>query len=97
MSQKEMPTISLFGEDECAKWKENWEGMPEFQMEDQTSWNSVIVHFENREDMDKFSEIVGQKLTQKTQSIWFPEAEITRYANKRYTAQPTVEKNPNES
>ena len=92
MSQKELPTISLFGDDEYSKWSDLWQGMPEFNMEDLAPWNSVIVHFESREDMDNFSKLVQQKITTKTQSLWHPEAEITRYANKRYVGNTSKEK-----
>jgi len=75
---------SLFDLEEFNKWKEEWKDMPEFDHEDLSPIKSIIVHFETLEDMRKFSKIVDQKLTPKTQSIWYPEAEINRYANKRY-------------
>jgi len=76
---KESNQISLlddFGVEES--WKEHWKSMPEFKQEDLTSYKSIIVHFENEGDYKKFSELIGQKLTYKTRSIWFPEAEIGR-------------------
>lgn len=63
---------------------EHWRGMPEFKQEDQTSYQSIHVHFKSAEDRNDFAELVGQKLTEKTRSIWYPEAEIERYADKRY-------------
>ena len=35
----------------------------------------LIVNFLNLEDYYRFSELMGQKLTEKTNSIWFPESE----------------------
>ena len=66
------------------EWQAHWQGMPEFIQEDLEPWKTVYVHFECREDMEEFSKLVGQKVGFNTRSIWFPEAEIGRYANKRY-------------
>jgi hypothetical protein len=65
-------------------WTEHWQGMPEFRQEDQTHWKSLKVHFRNEEDLRSFSELVGQPVTKLMRSIWYPEAEIGRYADKRY-------------
>lgn len=61
-----------------------WTGMPEFTQDDQTSWKQLIVHFNTPEDLEAFAKLVGQTLTPKTRSIWFPEAEIGRLVTKRY-------------
>lgn len=63
-----------------------WVGMPEFEQEDQTAWASVIVHFKNADDLASFSAMIGQPLTEKTKSIWHPEAEIKHYRGKEYIA-----------
>lgn len=84
MSAKNTGQQNLFDTDEMIKWKDEWQGMPEFDQEDQTSWKSIIVHFENEADMKKFGELIGQKLTYRTRSIWYPEAEISRYVDKLY-------------
>lgn len=79
---------SLFSADEIPeKWQEEWKGMPEFVQEDLQPFQSIIVHFENRADMDKFAVLVGQKLTYKTKSIWYPAAEIATVSNKRYVSE----------
>jgi ParB family transcriptional regulator, chromosome partitioning protein len=61
-----------------------WDGMPEFEHEDQNSKHKVIVHFASTEDMNAFAELVEQTITEKTRSIWYPKAEIGHYADKRY-------------
>lgn len=61
-----------------------WQGMPEFKHEDKESFQKVIVHFKNQADVDKFAALVAQPITPKTRSIWYPEAEIDTYADKRY-------------
>lgn len=67
--------------------QEEWAGMPEFVQEDKTSFRSVIVHFKSQDDVDAFAELIEQRLTDKTKSVWFPEAEIETYADKRYAAE----------
>lgn len=70
--------------DQDFQWKEQWQGMPEFVQEDQTPYKSIVVHFETLEDMQAFAQRVEQTVTVETRSIWYPKAEIERYANKRY-------------
>jgi exonuclease I len=64
-------------------WKKEWQGMPEFKMEDLSSFRKIVVHFRNQEDIDKFAELIGQKIT-KAPSLWYPEWKKRRYADKRY-------------
>jgi len=56
---------------------EHWQGMPEFKQEDKSAFRSIHVHFRNQEDLDRFTELIGQKLTDKTRAIWYPVAEKT--------------------
>ena len=65
-------------------WKEEWKGMPEFIQEDLTSFRKIIVHFKCQEDVDTFAKLIGQKITPKSPSLWYPKYEIRRYADKRY-------------
>lgn len=53
-------------------WKKHWVGMPEFVQDKKEPFSKIIVRFENEEDLIKFAECIGQKLTSKTKSIWFP-------------------------
>jgi len=61
----------LFGVEEKSAIDE-WKDMPEFVQEEQRPFSQVIVRFRNQEDLDAFSAAIGQKLTKKTKSIWFP-------------------------
>ena len=81
-----MNSLTLF--EYAEPWQEFWQDMPEFVQEDQEPWKSVIVHFAGRADMNAFAELVEQHVGPRTQSLWFPEAEIGRYANKRYADEP---------
>jgi len=54
------------------KQNKEWQGMPEFHQEDLSSKRKIIVHFRSDEDVQTFSELVGQKITPKQPSLWFP-------------------------
>jgi len=75
---------SLFNLEEYTNWHKEWQDMPEFVQEDLTPYRSVVVHFENEEDIAEFSRTVGQKITPLTKSLWFPELTIEKAMNKRY-------------
>jgi hypothetical protein len=55
-----------------------WKGMPECNQDDLSAWKSITVNFQKKEDLDNFSKLISQPLTEKTRSIWYPEAEILR-------------------
>jgi hypothetical protein len=63
-------------EDTCPKdnreWREHWLEMPEFEQERVTFYKKLSVNFETIEDYRKFADLIGQKLTEKTRSIWYP-------------------------
>lgn len=79
---KEDDQINLFESE--PEWKEHWVGMPEFVQKDLEPIKQITVSFESEEDMARFAELVGQTVTMNTRSIWFPEVDIGRYANKRW-------------
>jgi hypothetical protein len=62
----------------------DWEGMPEFKQDDKGPFRSVIVHFFDQAGVDEFAKRVGQKLTDKTRMLWYPEIIIEKAADKRY-------------
>jgi len=53
-------------------WKKEWTGMPEFVQEKQEPFSKIIIRFETEEDLHDFAQLIGQKLTPKTKSIWHP-------------------------
>lgn len=62
----------------------HWKGMPEFVSENKQPVKQITVGFANKEDMLKFSKLVGQVITAKTRSIWYPAIPNTPMFNKRY-------------
>jgi hypothetical protein len=53
-------------------WLEEWQNMPEFVQEKQEPYAQIIIRFESKEDLEDFAKLIGQKLNQKTKSIWHP-------------------------
>jgi hypothetical protein len=53
-------------------WKSEWKDMPEFVQDKKDSYAKIIIRFNNEEDLQSFAKLIGQKLTKKTKSIWFP-------------------------
>jgi hypothetical protein len=92
MNDEKEPQIPLFNKGEW--WEEHWKGMPEFVQKDLKPFKTIYVHFEFRKDMEAFSELVQQQIGLNTQSIWYPEAEIGHYADKRYIDSPPEPANP---
>jgi hypothetical protein len=50
-----------------------WLGMPEF--EPNPMGRKITVNFDNDEDVQKFAELVGVKITPKTRGLWYPPRE----------------------
>ena len=68
---------------ETLDYQEIWQGMPEFENEDQSPYKTIKVHFENDEDLNLFAELIGQNLTEKTKYIWYPKKERLDLINYR--------------
>ena len=65
-----------------------WTGMPEFTQERITPYSQIIFRFSNEEDLQEFAKLIGQKLTNKTKSAWYPELVRGLNSNKRYSDEP---------
>jgi hypothetical protein len=64
---------------------DEWQGMPEFEQEDLTSFQSIHVHFQNQEGIDEFAALIGQKVGPKTRAIWYPEVPKIDMKSELYT------------
>jgi len=64
-----------------------WQGMPEFEQEDLTAFQTIKVHVASKGDREAFAELLGQTITDKTKSIWYPKAETRTFMDKRYVEQ----------
>lgn len=60
-----------------------WQGMPAFENE-AGAVRSLIVHFETTNDVNKFAQLTGQVITNKTKSIWFPQRKHQDESSERW-------------
>jgi len=63
--------MDLFNQEDH-DWKKHWKGTLSFYQENKKAVQKIVVSFECDEDVQKFAELTGYKLTKKTKSIWFP-------------------------
>jgi len=54
---------------------DEWEGMPEFVSDDNTSYRKIIVHFQSEEKVQEFAKLVAQQVTLRTKFLHFPRKE----------------------
>jgi len=53
-------------------WEKEWKNMPEFIQNKQEPYAAIIIRFNDKESLDEFSKLIGQKFTKKSKSAWFP-------------------------
>lgn len=53
-------------------YDEHWVGMPEFVQHKKEAFATIIVRVESQYDLDALAAALGQKLTRKTKSAWYP-------------------------
>ncbi len=82
--RKKLKDTGLFEPDNITFWGKYWQDMPEFVQRDLTPLKSIIIHFKTKDDIENFSKLINQNITNKTKSLWFPKAKINRYINKMY-------------
>ena len=85
---------NLFGDefDDMQAWKEHWQDMPEFATGNSPPFQSIIVHFVNEKDRNDFAEILNQKITYKTKSLWYPEQVKGKFKNYNYVDENSLER-----
>ena len=72
-------------------WQKEWHDMPEFIQENKEPIKQLIVSFETFKDYQDFAKLIGQNLTSKTRSVWFPKAIIDRIVDKKYIDEESQE------
>jgi hypothetical protein len=58
------------------EWKKHWKEMPEYEQETKKPFKKLIVNFRTKEDYDSFIKLMGQAMTDRTKSIWYPEFDV---------------------
>lgn len=66
---------------------EEWKGMPEFEMDGGGAYRDIIIHFTDKEAVEKFSQLIGHPVTDTTKYIWFPELVRDKANARRYVSQ----------
>ena len=68
-------------------WQTEWKNMPEFIQEDHQPSKSILVHFENKDDIAQFSKLLKQNVTEQTKFIYFPKLTKMNLLKKVCTSQ----------
>lgn len=76
--------IQMFDIERKAAWDEHWQDMPEYKQQDLTPFKSVLVNFRNYEDYKAFAELINQKLTLKTKTIFYPKLDYESAIDRVY-------------
>ena len=71
-------------ENERKEWEKHWIGMPEYVQEDNPPYKKILISFRTEEDYDEFAKLIGQNLTIKTKSIWYPKLDRDENSLKRW-------------
>lgn len=50
-----------------------WQGMPEFSQPDGGPFRTIKMHFKDQGAVNAFVKLIGQKLTDRTKWVWYPE------------------------
>lgn len=69
--------------DELTNPEDEWRDMPEFEQESKKDYHTIKVCFRNEHDMNLFSEILQQTITDKTTSVYYPKQERRNLKNIR--------------
>ena len=61
-----------------------WDNMPEFEQPKKVEHQKIIIRFKTEQDVQEFAKLIGQPLTPKTKSIWFPKLDRNKYKGYYY-------------
>ncbi len=78
---KNQPQIPLPTDNDPEK---HWKGMPDFKQEKQAPYAMFNLRVRNADDLAKLEKLLGQKLTPKTKSAWYPKLENDGHGMKRW-------------
>jgi len=74
--------VTVLNKDDAER---EWTGMPEFVQEKKEPFSKIIIRCESEDDLKELAELLGQKLTAKTKSIWHPHRPHRRPTISYYT------------
>lgn len=79
MSRRQLSLVEVEPE-----WRKHWRGMPEFVQDDLRPKRSIIVHFRGDDDVVRFAELLGQTISPRQKSLWYPPVEIRVASDRKY-------------
>ena len=82
----EQPQIQLFENE--PKWSDMWWGMPSFDMGDARPLYRVTVNLYSIDDLTRFGEVLGARVTTKTDTLTFPPEDLAKPSEWRYVDEP---------
>jgi hypothetical protein len=71
-TKKIKPPADIFEFDDADEYETEWRGMPEFNQPANGAFRQIIISFDDQDGVDKFAKAIGQTLTTKTKSVWYP-------------------------
>ncbi len=63
------------GETDYDEDKYDWQNMPEFKNEKNDAFRKIIISFKDAAGVKSFQDLIQQRITDKTKSIWHPALE----------------------
>jgi hypothetical protein len=69
-------------------YQSEWKGMPEFNMTPEVPILTIKLNFKTKEDIENFSELIGQKITFNTENYWYPKLNRKAFSEKKYHDEP---------
>ena len=52
-------------------WDKAWSGMPAYEMGSTEPFRKVVMQFRSDEELEEFGRLIGVKMTDRTESVWF--------------------------
>lgn len=71
-TKKTTPVANIFDFSDLESIESEWQGLPEYNQPHNGAFRQIVVEFDNDEDVEEFGNLIGQSLTEKTKSLWFP-------------------------
>jgi hypothetical protein len=62
-----------------------WIGMPEFVMNPEIPLRTIKISFKTQADIEKFSELFGQKISENCENYWFPKLNRNAFSEEFFT------------
>ena len=85
-SEAEIDQLKALDVDPMAEWQ----GMPEFDQQDQMAFRTVKVHFRDAHAVAEFARTIGQTFTDQTKWTWFPLDARTDNTGVRFAHEPEI-------